>query len=119
MPFGTRAEDFEDGGPIRTVEEFLIASTEGDVDAIKALIGGPYYERRKALLNANQEYSSFLREYSKRGYMRIAEVRKEDGKNSAVVTLENRLKEGQIITTNLVLSKNQSGEWKIVDEIFE
>jgi hypothetical protein len=119
FPFEICAEDVDQQGLTKTVEDFFIASSNGDVEAIKALIGGPYYERRKVLLNANQEYPKLLRSYSKRGKMRIVEIQKEAGQSTAIVMVENQLNEGQIIPAKLVLSKNQSGEWKIVDEIFE
>jgi hypothetical protein len=119
VPFGISAENIGHGGPINTVEEFLIASSEGDVEAIKELIGGAYYERRRALLNSNQEYPKLLRSHFERGHMRILEVQQETVGNIAIVTVGNQVKEGQITKTKLVLNKNQSGEWKIVDEIFE
>jgi len=119
MPTWISAEEIEIEGPVEIVEKFLIASQNGEVEVMKTLIAGPYYERRKELLEDNKAYPDFLRKYFEEVFVRIVEVENQEINGSVIVVLENEVNNGQIINTKLILRKDQTGAWKIFDELLE
>jgi hypothetical protein len=119
MPIWISAEEIEMEGPIEIVEKFLIASQNGEVEVMKTLIAGPYYERRKELLEDNKAYPDFLRKYFEEVFVRIVEVENQEINGSVMVVLENEVNNGHIINTKLILRKDQTGAWKIFDELLE
>ena len=48
---------------LETVELYTQALKSGDVEELKSLLGGRLYEKRRALLEENTEYSDWLRRY--------------------------------------------------------
>ena len=119
LSFGASAAEIDAAGPREVVERYLAASQNGDVDTMKACISGPYYERRRDLIENNKSYPDFLRDYFDGVRIDVVEVRTQDDNGSAIVVLKNQLREGSIIYTKLILKKDQMDNWKIFDEQFE
>lgn len=105
--------------PRETVEKYILASERGDVEAMKEHISGPYYERRKDLIENNKGYGDFLKDYFDGTRIEIIEVDTQADMETAIVVLKNYLKDGYIVYSKLVLKRNEGGGWTIFDEIYE
>ena len=108
--------DAEQNGPADTVLQFFDASRNGDVAQMRELVSGSYYYRRKAVLENNDQYPAFLMDHF-HGSTTNIEASDIDRKNQvAVVTVTTHFPNQSINTSRLVLKKDSSGSWKIVDE---
>jgi ABC-type transporter MlaC component len=103
-------------GPDNTVLQFFNASRNGDVEQMRELISGSFYNRRKAVLENNDTYPAFLVDHF-RGTTTNIEKSTIDHKNQvAVITVTTHFPDQSINTSTLVLKKDGNGAWKIVDE---
>lgn len=59
--FNQVSAEFEN--PTDTVTSYFEACRNGDVETIKRLIAGPFYDSRKVLLLKNKSYPNFLKNY--------------------------------------------------------
>ena len=109
----------ESAGPIETVEKFFEVSQMGDIQSIKSLIAGRYYNNRKALLEKNKDYAEYLRKYYKNITVQVlsAEIQSLDG--HATVFAKRQFPNGKELDTKFVLKKDENGIWKIYDEILD
>jgi hypothetical protein len=105
--------------PRGTVERYLLASEKGDVEAMKEHISGPYFERRKDLIENNKGYGDFLKDHLDGTMIEIIEVVTQADMETAIVVLKNYLKDGYIVHSKMVLKRNEGGKWSIFDEIYE
>ena len=106
----------EQNGPDNTALQFFDASRNGDVEQMRELISGSYYNRRKAVLENNDSYPAFLVEHFQ-GSTTSIETSDIDQKNQvAVVTVKTRFPDQSINTSRLILKIDSNGAWKIVDE---
>jgi hypothetical protein len=103
--------------PEDVVLSFFEASKDGDVATMAALTSGKYYDRIKVLLTQNRQYSRYLREIHRGVTMEI--VSREVSNGTAAVTARKLFPDGAFRDSNLVLEQNESGAWKITDEIME
>jgi hypothetical protein len=117
--FGAGAAEIDAAEPGKVVQRYLAASQNGDVDTMKACISGPYYEKRRDLLENNKSYPDFLRDYFDGVRIDVVEVRTQDDDGSAIAVLKSQPREGAIIYSKLILKKDQMGKWKIFDELFD
>ena len=104
---------------LETVELYTQALKSGDVEEIKNLLGGRLYEKRRALLEENTEYSDWLRQYYAGASFSfptgVTSSEQNPGKN---VNVDIHLGNGEIVTTRLVLSlPTGSDKWKIVNQL--
>ena len=49
--------------PDNTIRNYFTACKNGDIEAIKQIITGSFYDKRKVLLNRNPDYSKFLAQH--------------------------------------------------------
>ena len=97
--------------PQDVVKTYFQAMQNGDVETMKAHMGGKLYEKRKILLEQNRNYPTFLRNHYDGGQIKVGEV------NDGVVTVEVQFPDGSINSHHLVVKKDDLGQWKIVDEL--
>lgn len=103
-------------GPDQTVLQFFNASRNGDVEQMRELISGSYYNRRKAVLESNDSYPAFLMDHFHGTTTTIAGSTIDHKNQVAVVTATTRFPDKTINTSRLILKKDDNGAWKIVDE---
>ena len=108
--------DAEQNGPADTVLQFFDASRNGDVAQMRELVSGSYYYRRKAVLENNDQYPAFLRDHFHGSTTNIEESNIDRKNQIAAVTVITHFPNQSINTSRLVLKKDSSGSWKIVDE---
>ena len=130
-----------------TVIGFFEASKNGDVEKMKNFIAGPFYEKRRSLLEKNERYPDYLRKYYKgieiqllntvigdnhmvkkghpelfNRYDRRAKAKRNYTSISidnsiAVVLIRYQLPDGNSYDSKLLLKKTESESWKIIEEI--
>jgi len=102
-----------------TVELYTQALKAGDVEQIKKLIGGRLYEKKRALLEENTEYSGWLKQYyAGASFSFPTGVINSDQYPGKLVNVETQLGSGETVTTNLLLqSPTGSDKWEIVGQI--
>jgi hypothetical protein len=139
---GSGSLSYAEAGPNGTVIKFYKASKNGDVETMKHLIAGQFYNSRKVLLNENRGYPTFLRKYYGGSKMQVVytvigndplvkknhpklyerhyrktKIRASKNVVFAVVGVKHLFKEGSNIDTKLLLMKDNNDIWHIVDEI--
>ena len=130
-----------------TVIGFFEVSKNGDVEKMKNFIAGPFYEKRRSLLEKNKRYPDYLKKYYrgieiqildtvigdnhmvKKGhpelfnrYYRRAKAKRNytstySDNSIAVVLIRYQLPDGNNYDSKLLLKKTESESWKIIDEI--
>jgi len=101
--------------PRDAVKLYFEASKAGDVETIKQVIGGSFYNRRRVLLEENEEYSMFLREYYQGAQLQVGNVAMKD--DVGVVTVRIWFPAGTVDTQKLLVKMDSAGLWIIVDEV--
>lgn len=106
----------DDARVLDTVERYNAALQAGDVGALKELLGGRLYKKRRVLLEENTEYSDWLKQYYAGAHFSYPSgVTSEAGTADKLVEVETQLRSGEQVITNLVLqSTPDTDEWKIV-----
>lgn len=135
------------GGPNQTVLQFFEASKIGDVETMKQLIAGPFYERRIVLLEQNMDYPEFLSDFYAGASISVRRFEignkkmlrskhfklykkfqdspnqysenklTNDSNDAAVVILTLQLQDGDSINYKYLLLRSDDFEWKICDDI--
>lgn len=105
-----------EAGPENVVQDYYRASAEGDVEAVKTYITGPFNERRKVLLEKNKGYADFLRDHYAGIITEIVSVAVEDGAGKAEIVVKLTFQGGSSFNTTLLLKNVMGGFWKIYDE---
>ena len=100
--------------PNETVLSYFQALKNGDIETIKDLITGEMYEKRKVLLEQNENYSEFLKKVYQGAEFRINKTTEID--NDVLVNVEVDSPNGKK-DLNLLLKKDMEGNWKIFKEI--
>jgi hypothetical protein len=101
--------------PTGVVLEYFAACKRGDVEIIKDLAAGRFYEKRKSLLNSNAGYPDFLVQQFKGLRINIVQVSRMDENRRASVLVDRQYPDGSFLRTQFILEKYQ-GAWKIYDE---
>jgi hypothetical protein len=117
IPLFIVAAEIETDSPIIAVEKFIVASRNGDLEFLETLITGPYYEKRKSLLEDNKGYAEFLRKNFENILLEIKQVRFHN--NYAIVQIKKSTQNSHIIDFELILVKDEMGMWKVFDEVLE
>jgi hypothetical protein len=107
------------GDPVETVERYTQALAAGDVNALKAVLGGRLYAKRRVLLEENAEYPALLRRhYAGASFSSARSSRSSDRyPDATLVNIEMLMASGERLTTTLVLEQSADGSgWKIIDE---
>lgn len=105
-----------EAGPVEIVQKFYQASAEGDVQTMKIYATGPFYERRKMLIEQNQGYADFLRDHYSGVMTEIVSADIEDIVGKAAIVVKITYRDGSNFDTTLFLKKDNNGMWKINDE---
>jgi len=106
----------EIAGPADTVQQFFTAYKNGEIQTIKGMITGPFYNRRKTLIEKNSGYPDFLRKQLEGVEIAIISTAIEDDGSSALVTVRRLNPDGSAFNTEFLLKKGDDGTWKIFDE---
>lgn len=103
---------------LETVELYTQALKSGDVEELKSLLGGRLYEKRRALLEENAEYSDWLKQYyAGASFSFPTGVTSSDQDPGKHVTVDIHLGSGQTVATHLLLQSSAgSDKWKIVGQ---
>jgi hypothetical protein len=102
----------EVGEAQRTATEFVAALQAGDVHHLKQVLAGKAYEQYNVLLEQNQEYPAFLRQYYTGATMDVEEVRKEG--EEVVVEVRMAFPSGERNTALLRMQRLSEETMKIV-----
>ena len=104
---------------LETVELYTQALKSGDVEAIKSLLGGRLYAKRRVLLEENTEYSDWLKQYyAGASFSFPTGVTSSDQYPGKQVNVDIHLGNGETVTTHLLLqSPTGSDKWKIVGQL--
>ena len=103
-------------GPAATVQQFFAAYKNGEVQTIKTMITGPFYNRRKALIEKNPGYSDFLKKQLKGVQIAVISTDIKNSGNTASVTVRRMYPDGSVFDTTFFLKRSVDGTWKIFDE---
>jgi hypothetical protein len=103
--------------PEATVQNFYQASADGDVETMKTLTTGPFFKRRQRLIEENQGYADFLKDYYFGVNTEIVSTEIEDSTGKAVIVVSQTFQDGSRINTTLILEMENDGSWKINDEL--
>ena len=129
--------------PADTVSGYFEASRNGDVDTMKTLIAGTFYDSQKVLLTKNKAYPEFLKKYYqgvriaivsssigdidmvakdypnlyKRYQRREGDTTAAGNNDIAVVTVSRQFTDGKTSNTDFLLKKDQQGNWKIYERL--
>jgi len=107
----------EPASPGDSVVQFFEASKNGDTARIKQLIAGSFYNQRKALLEENATYPDFLRKYYEGARLQINNINMQKDRGAWVVEVTITFADGNVDSNKLLLQKDASGTWKIIDEM--
>ena len=106
----------EIAGPADTVQQFFTAYKNGKIQTIKGMITGPFYNKRKTLIEKNPGYPDFLRKQLEGVEIAIISTAIENEGSSALVTVRRLNPDGNTFDTEFSLKKSEDGTWKIYDE---
>ena len=106
----------EIAGPADTVQQFFTAYKNGEIQTIKGMITGPFYNRRKTLIEKNPGYPDFLRKKLKGVEMAIISTAIENNGGFAFVTVRRMNPDGSAFDMIFSLEKSDDDTWKIFDE---
>jgi len=101
--------------PDECVVHFFEASKNGDTARMKELIAGSFYNQRKTLLEENTTYPDFLRKYYEGARLQITSMREDRG--GWVVEVRITFADGTVDSNKLLLQKDATGTWKIMQDI--
>ena len=102
--------------PNDTVLLYFQSLKNGDVITIKDLITGKLYEKRKVLLEQNENYSEFLKNLYQYAEFEITETTVKD--SDAQINVQVNSPDGKRPFI-LFLKKDDEGNWKIYKEMSE
>lgn len=111
----SHAENTSNPGDI--VIQYFEAAQTGDVETMKQLIAGSFYNRRKVLLEENEGYPNFLIEHYEGTKVQLSNVVIKKDNMVAVVGVKLLFADGGVDTTKLLLKRDTGGTWKIVEEM--
>lgn len=103
--------------PHQTIERFLQALKQGDIETIGRLIDGDYYRQNKQQIDNNPTYSDFLQRYYQNSEFRI--IGTVWDKASVLIRVE-KSDNGHIASfSTFRLEKDNNKIWKIMNEKLE
>lgn len=101
--------------PSDTVYRYFEALKNGDTETIIHCIAGDFYEKNRVLLEKNQNYPEFLRNYYQGANLQIGNS--TNSGNDVIVEMQISFPNGNIKVKNLRLREYSDGTWRIVEEI--
>ena len=103
--------------PAEIVLSYFQACEDGDINKMKPLITGKFYNRRRALIEGNEEYSEFLRDHYLGIWVEIVSSEVDSSNGNAQLMLKQVFPSGNTVDATLILKRNTNGFWKISDEV--
>lgn len=103
--------------PAEVVLSYFQACENGEINKIKSLITGKFYNRRRALIEGNDEYPEFLRDHYFGIWVEIVSSEVDSSNGNARVMLKQVFPSGNTVDATLILIRNSNGFWKISDEV--
>ena len=103
-------------GPVDTVQQFFTAAKDGEIETMKNLITGPFFNRRKVLIERNPGYPDFLIKQFEGLEIEVISTEIGNDGSSAFVTVRRFHPNGSTFDTEFLLKKSDDGMWKIFDE---
>jgi hypothetical protein len=101
-------------GPNDTLLHYFQALKNGDIETINNLISGEMYNSNKVLLEQNENYPEYLKKAYQGADFKIKKTSIQD--DSAVVTIDVNFPDRHN-EFGFFLKKDDSGNWKIFNEI--
>ena len=102
--------------PSDTLIVYFKALKNGDVETIKKCIAGDYYKKYKVLLEENQSYPEFLRNFYQGAEFDIVNTTKGNN-DDVIVQVQTYFADGSTAHNKLRLKNFNKDGWKIVEEI--
>lgn len=115
MPFSFNSLYGETAGPSDTVRGYFEALKNGDIGTMKQHIAGEYYEKYKALLEKNESYPEFLRNFYEGAEYEIVNSNKMG--NDVIMEVEIYFPNGSTSVNKLRVRNFNKDGWKIIKEI--
>ncbi len=102
--------------PFDIVANYIEALRTGDTIILKSCIGGRLLEKRELLLDQNQEYPEFLRNFYEGAEFQISDELSDLGPRGQGIAIEIRFPDGNRIESMAIVEEAPDGSWLIVDE---
>lgn len=93
------------------VQSYFSALRDGDVNTLRQLVGGPYYQQIKVLLEQNTEYPAFLQNRYAQVQFFIDDVVTQS--NGTVVKARYEFGPNDIQHKLLIMQPDKNGVWKV------
>ena len=103
--------------PAEIVLNYFQACKNGDVSTMKSLITDRFYQRRRVLLEQNEQYPEFLKSRYSAMQFQIVSSEIEEISGYAQVVLQQTSPGGTSTDSTLILRQDAGGFWKISDEV--
>lgn len=103
--------------PFDTVTRYTEALQSGDTIAVKALIGGRLYQKKELLLDQNEEYPDFLRDFYEGAEFQVLGELIDVGPRGQGVAVEILFADGNSSEIIAIVERSPEGTWKVVDEV--
>lgn len=112
VPFN---QSFADDGVLDlTVEPFFTALQAGDLEGLKASVGGILYQDITAAFEQNKDYGTFLRQRYDKATFNPTVLQQDEFK--MVVSVEVDFNGQGTSVFELLVQKDSTGNWRIVDQ---
>ena len=110
----------DDALVLETVNQYTQALSSGDVATLRSVLGGRLYAKRRLLLEENDEYPDWLRQYyyGARFSASLSDAGSDRYPSAMLVDVITTLASGEVASSRLVLQQNSADtNWKIVDQL--
>ena len=115
LVFGFNLLPAEAAVPSDTVRLYFEALKNGDTETIIQCIAGDFYEKNKVLLEKNENYPEFLRNYYQGATLQIGDS--TNSGDDVIVEMQISFPNGNIKDKKLRLREYSDGIWRIVEEV--
>jgi hypothetical protein len=103
--------------PFDTVVSYMEALRAGDTIGAKSHLEGRLYEKKEVLLDQNEEYPDFLRNFYAGAEFYISDELTDLGPRGQGIAVEIRFPDGNSSESMAIVEQEPDGSWKIVDEV--
>jgi len=103
--------------PFDTVVRYTEALRTGDTVGVQSQLGGRLYEKKKLLLEENDEYPDFLRRFYQGAEFSVSSELNDLGPRGLGVDFAVHFPGGNSSEYTAIVEQGDDGSWKIVDEI--
>ena len=107
----------EAGEPFDTVTGYTEALRAGDTIRVKSYIGGRLYKKKELLLDHNDEYPEFLRNFYEGAEIDVSDQLTDLGPRGQGVNVTVRFPGGYVSENMAIVEQAADGSWKVIDEV--